>query len=118
MFNKVFLIGHLASDPEVRASPSGTYVTRVRIATNTYAGKAEDGTAREHTEFHSLVLFGKPAETAGTLLHKGQLLFVEGELRTSSWEDPASAQKKYRTDVVVDKFKLLGPKQQPQQAAA
>ena len=89
MVNKVILVGNLASDPDVRAAQSGTYVTKVRIATNTYAGKAEDGTAKEHTDFHNLVFFGKPAETAGTYLHKGQLLYVEGQLRTSSWDDAA-----------------------------
>jgi single-strand DNA-binding protein len=112
MVNKVTLIGHLTADPEVRASQSGTYVTRARLATNTYAGKSEDGTAREHTEFHSLVLFGKPAETAGSYMHKGQLLYIEGQLRTSSWADASSGAKKYRTEVVVDTFRFLSPKQQ------
>ena len=118
MVNKVILVGNVASDPDVRASQGGTYVTKVRIATNVYAGKSEDGTAKQHTDFHSLVFFGKPAETAGTYLHKGQLLYVEGQLRNSSWDDASSGQKRYKTEVVVEGFRFLGPKQQAQEAAA
>ena len=81
------------------------------------AGKAEDGTTREHTDFHNLVFFGKPAETAGAHLHKGQLIYVEGQLRNSSWDDAASGQKRYRTEVVADFFRFLGPKQQQEAAA-
>ena len=116
MVNKVLLIGNIASDPDVRASQSGTYVTKVRVATNVYAGKSEDGSPKEHTDFHNLVFFGKQAETAGTHLRKGQLIFVEGQLRNSSWDDAATGQKRYRTEVVVDSFRFLGAKQQ--QAAA
>ncbi len=117
MVNKVILVGNVASDPDVRATQSGTYVTKVRIATNVYAGKSEDGTAKEHTDFHNLVFFGKAAETAGSHLHKGQLLYVEGQLRHSSWDDAASGQKKYWTEVVVELFRFLSPKQQQQAAA-
>ena len=117
MVNKVILVGNVASDPDVRASQSGTYVTKMRIATNVYAGKAEDGTVKQHTDFHNIVFFGKPAETAGAQLHKGQLLYVEGQLRNSSWDDAASGQKRYRTEVVVDHFRFLGPKQEQEAAA-
>ena len=112
MVNKVLLIGNLASDPEVRASQSGVYVTTVRIATNVYAGKADDGTAKQRTDFHNLVFFGKPAERAGSHLHKGQLLFIEGQLRTSTWDDATTGQKRYKTEVVVDSFEFLSPKRQ------
>ena len=114
--NKVLLVGHLASDPEVRASQKGVYVAKMRLATNTYAGKAEDGTRKELTEFHSLVAFGKLAEFSGTHLQKGRLISVEGRLQTSSWEDAATGQKRYRTEVAVDELRLVGPK--PQAAAA
>ncbi len=114
--NKVLLVGYLASDPEVRASQKGTYVAKMRIATNTYAGKAEDGTAKVLTQFHNLVAFGKVAEFSGSHLHKGRLVSVEGSLQTSSWEDAASGQKRYMTEVVVDRLDFVGPK--PQEAAA
>jgi single-strand DNA-binding protein len=116
MVNRVFLVGNLTADPEVKASQKGVYVATMRLATNTYAGKAEDGSRREHTEFHQLVVFGKQAEFAGQYLHKGRLLWAEGRLQTTSWEDAASGQKRYRTEVVVDNLSLLGPK--PQEAAA
>lgn len=114
--NKVMLVGNLASDPEVRASQKGTYVATMRLATNTYAGKGEDGTRKELTEFHRLVAFGKLAEFAGSYLQKGRLVSVEGRLQTSSWEDATTGQKRSRTEVAVDELRLLGPK--PQEAAA
>ena len=116
MVNKVLLIGNLAADPDVKATPGGTYVARLRLATNTYAGKDDEGKAKEKTEFHSLVAFGKIAEFAGTYLKKGRLVYVDGRLQTSSWDDAASGQKKYRTEVVVEEIRFVGPK--PQEAAA
>jgi single-strand DNA-binding protein len=110
MYNKVFLIGNLASDPEVRAAQSGTYVATARLATNIYAGKADDGTRREQTDFHNLVFFGKLAETVGAHLNKGGLIFIEGRLHSSSWDDAASGQKRYKTEVVVEEMKMLGRK--------
>lgn len=115
MVNKVILVGHLAADPDVKASAGGTYVATMRLATNTYAGKDQDGNRKEHTDFHQLVVFGKQAEFAGAYLHKGRLLCVDGRLQTSSWED-GTGQKKYRTEVVVDNLTLVG--QKPQEAAA
>jgi single-strand DNA-binding protein len=115
MVNKVILVGNLAADPDVKATPKGTYVANMRLATNTYMGKDDDGSTREHTEFHQLVAFGKTAEFAGQYLHKGRLLYVEGRVQTSSWEDTAG-QKRYRTEVVVDSLKPLGAR--PQEAAA
>jgi single-strand DNA-binding protein len=114
--NKVLLVGHLTADPEVRASQKGLYVAKMRLATNTYAGKAEDGTRKESTQFHSLVAFGKLAEFSGSHLQKGRLISVEGRLQTSSWEDAATGQKRYKTEVAVDEIDLVGPK--PQSAAA
>ena len=115
MVNKVFLIGNLAADPEVKATPKGVYVATMRLATNTFAGKDEDGNSKEETEFHNLVVFGKRAEFAGQYLRKGRLLHVEGRLKTSTWSDSAG-QKHYRTEVVLDAMTLLGPK--PQEVAA
>jgi single-strand DNA-binding protein len=115
LINKVILIGNLAADPEVKATPKGTYIANLRLATNTYAGKDEDGNRKEQTEFHHLVVFGKQAEFAGQFLRKGRLLYADGRLKTTSWVDSAG-QKHYRTEVVVDSLTLLGPK--PQEVAA
>jgi single-strand DNA-binding protein len=113
--NKVILIGNLAADPEVKATPKGTYVANLRLATNTYLGKDDGGNRKEQTEFHHLVAFGKLAEFAGQYLQKGRLLYADGRLQTSSWQDTAG-QKRFRTEVIVDNIELLGPR--PQEAAA
>jgi single-strand DNA-binding protein len=116
MVNRVILVGNLTADPEVRATPKGVYVANMRMATNTRAGKDEAGNAKEITEFHRLVAFGKQAEIAGEYLRKGRLLYVEGRLHTSSWDDAATGVKKYGTEVVIDSFTMLGAK--PQEVAA
>jgi single-strand DNA-binding protein len=115
MVNKVILIGNLAGTPEVKATPKGVYVAKMRLATHTYAGKDDEGNRKEQTDFHNLVAFGKLAEFAGQYLQKGRQVYVEGRLHTSSWEDPPG-QKKYRTEVVADEIKFVGSK--PQEAAA
>ena len=115
MVNRVFLVGNLAADPEVKATPKGVYVANLRLATNTYAGKDEDGNGKEETEFHNLVVFGKTAEVLGEFLRKGRLLSADGRLRTRTWTDTAGL-KHYKTEVVVHALTLLGPK--PQEVAA
>ncbi len=116
MVNKVFLVGNLAADPEVKATPKGTYVANLRMATHTYLGKDEAGNAKEQTEFHHLVAFGRTAEFAGQYLHKGRLVYADGRLQTNTWED-TSGQKRYRTEIVVDNLKALGPRPAAEQAA-
>ncbi|HVD46055.1 MAG TPA: single-stranded DNA-binding protein [Candidatus Limnocylindria bacterium] len=115
MVNKVILVGNLAADPDVKATPKGTYVAKLVLATNTYAGKDDDGNSKEETEFHHMVVFGKRAEFAGQYLRKGRLMYADGRLKTTSWVDSAGL-KHYRTEVVVDSLTLLGPK--PQEVAA
>ena len=116
MVNKVILVGNLTADPDVRATPKGIYVANVRLATNTYMGKDENGNAKQATEFHHLVFFGRPAEIVGEFLRKGRQIYVEGRLQTSSWDDATSGVKKYRTEVIVDSMQMLGSK--PAEAAA
>lgn len=116
MVNKVILIGNLASEPDVKATPTGTFVTTVRVATNVYIGKAEDGTRKEATDFHNVVFFGKQAEFAGNHLKKGRLVYIVGRLHTSAWDDPASGTKKYRTEVIAEEVQPLGSR--PQEAVA
>jgi len=115
MVNKVILVGNLTADPDVKATPKGTYVAKMRIATNQYLGKDESGNRKEQSEFHNLVAFGKTAEFAGQYLKKGRQLYVEGRLHTSSWDD-AAGQKRYRTEVVVEEVRFVGNK--PAEAAA
>lgn len=106
MVNKVILIGRLAGDPEVRATANGVHVAHVRLATNTYAGRDDEGARREHTEFHTLVTFGKTAEFVGENLRKGRLIYAEGRSQTRSWETN-EGQRRYATEVVVDQLQVL-----------
>jgi single-strand DNA-binding protein len=109
LLNKVQLIGNLAADPEVKATPKGVYIANLRLATNSYAGKDEEGNSKEETEFHNLVIFGKRAEFVGEHLRKGRLLYAEGRLRTRTWTDTAGV-KHYKAEIVLDVLELLGPK--------
>ena len=103
--NKVFLYGNLTRDPELKALPSGGQVANFALATNrVYKGK--DGTKQEATEFHNIVAFGRTAEVIGQYMQKGRPMFVEGRIQTRSWDDKASGEKKYRTEIVVDNFQF------------
>jgi single-strand DNA-binding protein len=118
MVNKVILIGNLAADPEVKATPAGRFVAKMRLATNTYAGKDESGNRKQHSEFHNLVAFGKLAEFAGQYMKKGRSIYAQGRLHTSTWDDAASGQKRYRTEVVVDELQFIAGTKKVDDAAA
>ena len=107
MINKVFLLGNLGRDPQVRSAASGTPVAKLSLATNRRWRDA-DGKSQEQTEWHSAVCFGRTAEVAGQYLTRGRLVFVEGRLQTRSWEDRESGQVRYRTEIVVERLQLLG----------
>ena len=106
--NKVVIVGHIGADPETRFTPSGTAVANFNLATNE-SRKSSEGAYRDHTEWHSCVLFGKRAEFAGEYLKKGQLVYLEGRLQTRSWEDDSGI-KKYKTEVVGNEITMLGKK--------
>lgn len=107
MVNKVFLLGNLGRDPEIRSTPSGQAVTTLRLATNRQ-WRDREGNKQEQTEWHDVVLWGRQAEIAGQYLTKGRKIFVEGRLQTRSWEDRQSGEKRYRTEVVCENFQMLG----------
>lgn len=106
--NKAILIGNLTRDPEVRALPGGTQVTSFSLATNR-VWKDKNGAKQESVEYHNIVVFGRQAETAGQYLKKGQSVLIEGRMQTRSWDDKATNQKKYRTEIVADTVQF-GPK--------
>lgn len=106
MYNRIILIGHLANDPELRTSQAGTKMTTFRLATNTYLGLDETGTRRESTDFHTVVLFGRQAETAATYLQKGRLVHVDGRLRHRSYQ-AQDGQKRTVSEVVAEAFLML-----------
>ena len=110
--NKVILIGRLGRDPDMRYTPSGMATASFSIATNSRA-KDPEGNFIDHTDWHNIVMFGKLAEIAGEYLKKGKLVYLEGRLRTRSWEDQNGV-KQYRTEVVANNMVMLGPKGEPE----
>ncbi|MDG1779646.1 MAG: single-stranded DNA-binding protein [Flavobacteriales bacterium] len=105
--NKVILLGNLGRDPEMRHLPTGVAVCTFSIATSeTYTDK-QSGEKRTNTEWHNVVLWRRLAETAEKYLHKGSQVYIEGKIRTRSWEDE-SGQKRYTTEIVGDVMQLLG----------
>lgn len=106
--NKVMLYGNLTRDPELRALPSGMNVVNFSVATNR-TFKDRDGKKQEQAEFHNVVVFGRQADTVAQYMKKGSAVYVEGRLQTRSWEDKASGEKKYRTEVVAERVQF-GPR--------
>lgn len=104
--NKVILIGNLGKDPEVRRTNSGTTVANLRIATSERVKKGEQW--EDHTEWHSVVCFGRTAETVDRFCHKGKQIAIEGRLRTTSYEKDGVT--KWSTEIVCDRLTLLGSK--------
>ena len=86
MINKVILIGNLGQDPDLRSTASGATVANLRIAT-TERRKDRDGNWGDHTEWHSVVSFGRTAENDGKYCRKGKQIYIEGRLQTRKWQD-------------------------------
>jgi len=107
--NKVILLGNVGKDPEMRATGTGTVIANFSIATSERF-KDATGNWADRTEWHNLVAFGKLAEIIRDYVKKGSKLYVEGSLRTSSWDDKTSGQKKYKTEVIVAEISLLSGK--------
>lgn len=105
--NKVFLIGNLTRDPELRALPSGQPVVNFGLATNRM-WRGKDGSQQKQAEFHNVVLFGRLAEIAKQYLQKGGSVMIEGRLQTRSWEGK-DGQKRNRTEIVAESMQL-GPR--------
>lgn len=105
--NKVILLGHLGKDPELKYTPQGTPVAKFSLATSDRF-KDKDGNWQDRTEWHNITAWGRTAEIAGEYLKKGRQVYIEGALRTHSWDDKQTGQKKYMTEVVVNDLVLLG----------
>ena len=105
--NKVILVGHLGKDPEVRYLEGGVSVTSFPLATSENYNK--DGRKVEQTEWHNIVMWRGLADVAAKYLQKGKLVYIEGKLRTRSFEDKEGI-KKYTTEIVAENFTLLGRK--------
>jgi single-strand DNA-binding protein len=105
--NKVILLGNLGKDPDVKYTPQGTPVAKFSLATNERY-KDKDGNWQDRTEWHNITAWGRTAEIAGEYLKKGRQVYIEGSLRTHSWDDKQSGQKKYMTEIWVNDLVLLG----------
>jgi single-strand DNA-binding protein len=105
--NKVILLGHAGKDPEARILRSGTLVNLSLATSERY--KDNRGEWQEHTEWHNLVGYQRIGEILRDYVQKGSRIYVEGVLRTRSWEDRESGQRRYRTEVVVVDVSLLSP---------
>jgi single-strand DNA-binding protein len=107
--NKVFLLGRLGKDPEMRATAGGMTIASFTLATSDRRKDAQ-GTWQDSTEWHNLVAFQRTAEIVRDYCKKGSQIFVEGKIQTRSWEDKESGQKKYRTEILVNELSLLDSK--------
>lgn len=107
MLNKVMLIGHLGKDPDVRTLDSGTKVCQFTLATTEKGYTLQNGTqVPDRTEWHNIVLWKGLAEVAGKYLHKGDKVFIEGKIRSRSYEDNSKV-KRYITEIFADNMEIL-----------
>lgn len=105
--NKVFLLGNVGKDPEVRSTAGGTMVASFSLATADRQKDAQ-GNWTDKSEWHNLVAFSRTAEIVRDYVKKGTQLYIEGKIQTRSWDDKESGQKKYRTEILVNELTLLG----------
>jgi single-strand DNA-binding protein len=103
--NKVMIIGNVGGDPEMRFTPNGHPVTSFRVATN-WVYTTPEGERKQETEWFNVVTWNRLAEQCNQFLTKGRLAYVEGRLRTRSWESQ-DGQKHYRTEVIANRVTFL-----------
>lgn len=104
--NKVILLGRLGKDPEVRTLENGAVVANFTMATSEVYRDKNTGERKENTEWHNIVLWRNPAEVAAKYLKKGDQCYIEGKLRTRSWQKEGVT--RYTTEIVGDTLTLLG----------
>ncbi len=105
-YNRVLLLGNLGADPELKMTQGGMSVLKLRLAT-TERYQDKSGVWQDRTDWHSVVVWGKRAESLHKILAKGSNIFVEGSLRTSSYED-RDGNKRYKTEVIAKNLILGG----------
>jgi single-strand DNA-binding protein len=106
-YNKVFLLGNLTRDPEVRYTPKGSAVADLGIAVNRQY-TLDNGEKREEVTFVDVTLWGRQAEVAGEYLKKGRSVFIEGRLQLDTWDDKQSGQKRSKLKVIGEMMQMLG----------
>lgn len=107
--NKVIIIGNLGSNPEVKGTSLGNYITTLNIATSETWKDRQTGSPQERTEWHRVVLFNRLAEIADQYLLKGSKVYIEGSLRTRKWQDQ-TGNDRYTTEIVASELQMLDSK--------
>ena len=105
--NKVFLLGNVGKDPEIRSTAGGMTVASFSLATADRQKDAQ-GNWADKTEWHNIVCFQRTAEVVRDYVKKGSQILVEGKIQTRSWDDKTSGEKKYKTEILVNELTLLG----------
>lgn len=106
--NKVMIIGNLGNDPESRFITPDNPVCRISVATSEQWKDKQTGEKKERTEWHRVAAFGKLAEIMQKYLHKGSKVYIEGQLRTSSYEK--NGEKRYSTEIIASEMQMLDGK--------
>ncbi|HPC82190.1 MAG TPA: single-stranded DNA-binding protein [Thermoanaerobaculaceae bacterium] len=109
-FHKVFVLGNVGRDVELRQTPGGLAVAKFSVATNE-VWKDKNGQKQEHTEWFNVVSFGKQAEFCAQYLNKGRTVFIEGTLRTRTYDDE-KGNRRYFTELRAGTIQLVGPRPQ------
>jgi single-strand DNA-binding protein len=104
--NKVILVGRLGSDPEVKYTPSGVTVAEFSLATSEEWKDKSTGEKRERTEWHRIEAWRRLGEICGEYLRKGKQVYIEGKIKTDTWED-GDGNKRYRTKIVAQNMQML-----------
>jgi single-strand DNA-binding protein len=107
--NKVFLLGNVGKDPEIRSTAGGMTVASFSLATADRQKDAQ-GNWADKTEWHNIVCFQRTAEVVRDYVKKGSQLLIEGKIQTRSWDDKTSGEKKYKTEILCNELTLLGGK--------
>ena len=115
--NKAMIIGRLGKDPETKTLASGDAVTNISVATSESWKDKQTGEKKEQTEWHNVSAFGKLAEIMGQYLHKGSLVYIEGNIRTRKYQ-AADGSDRYATDILARSMQMLSPKSESPQNAA
>lgn len=106
--NKVFLMGNLTRDPQVRYTPGGTAVAEIGLAVNRSWFDKQANARREEVTFVDVTFWGRDAEVAGEYLAKGRPVFIEGRLQLDSWDDKQTGQKRSKLRVVCESMQFIG----------
>jgi single-strand DNA-binding protein len=115
--NRVILVGRLGKDPEVKYTPSGVPVAKFSLATDEVSKDRNTGESQSRTEWHNIVAWNKLAEICGEYLTKGKLVYIEGSIRSHSWQDQ-SGNKRTQYEIVARNMQMLGSRAESERMAA